>query len=48
MRSTNPEVLERMTGASVATLPPLATDEPAAVVDGVKDHLPRSLVPSFD
>ncbi|MBX0286686.1 dethiobiotin synthase [Haloarcula salinisoli] len=45
---TNPAVIERMTGESVATLPPLATGKPTAVVDGVRNHVPRSLVPAFE
>ncbi|PSP97089.1 dethiobiotin synthase [Halobacteriales archaeon QS_4_70_19] len=37
---TNPNVLERMTGHEVATLPPVDLDDPAAAVDLVAD-LPR-------
>jgi len=37
---TNPDVLERMTGHEVATLPPVDLDDPAAAVDLVAD-LPR-------
>lgn len=43
---TNPDELERMTGASVHTLPPLDLATPAAAVDGVREHLPESVFPT--
>jgi len=43
---TNPAELERMTGHPVATLPPLDTGDPAAVVRAVTDEVPASFVPA--
>lgn len=37
---SNPAELERLTDAPVHTLPPLALDDPAAAVAGVREHLP--------
>lgn len=40
---TNPDVLERMTGVPVHTLPPFDLAEPADAVQAVRDHLPQGL-----
>ena len=42
---TNPDELERMTGASVHTVPPLALDDPGDAVAGLREHLPASVLP---
>jgi len=44
---TNPAELERMTGHAVHTIPPLDLTDPAATVDGVREHLPASLLPEL-
>lgn len=41
---TNPDVIERMAGVPVHTVPSVALDEPADAVDAVRDHLPRSVL----
>lgn len=41
---TNPAVLERMTDCPVWTLPPLDLTQPSSAVDGVRDHLPESVL----
>ncbi|AFZ73384.1 dethiobiotin synthase [Natronobacterium gregoryi] len=42
---TNPAELERMTATRVATVPPLEVDDGGAVVDGVRQNVPSSLLP---
>lgn len=42
---TNPDVLAEMTDCPVYTLPPLPSDDPSDAVTGVRDHLPRDVVP---
>lgn len=44
---TNPDVLASMTDASVHTLPPLSLDTPGDAIAGVREHLPRSVVPGW-
>lgn len=41
---TNPGTLEGMIGCRIETLPPLDLTDPAVAVDGVREHLSRSLV----
>ncbi|WP_136715269.1 dethiobiotin synthase [Halorientalis salina] len=41
---TNPEVLSEMTDESVATLSPIQLSDPADVVSGVRERLPRDIV----
>jgi len=46
---TNPTVIERMTGCSVWTVPPLDTESPADVIGGLRTHLPLSVLdPAID
>lgn len=42
---TNPDEMERMTGVSVHTVPPLPLDDPADAVAGLREHLPASVLP---
>lgn len=42
---TNPAEIERMTGVSVHTLPPLALATPADAVRGVREQLPPAVFP---
>ncbi|MFB6308248.1 MAG: AAA family ATPase, partial [Haloarculaceae archaeon] len=42
---TNPEVLADMTDLSVETVPPITTDQPEAVVEGVRSNVSRDLLP---
>jgi len=42
---TNPAVIERMTGCSVRTLPPISVDPPTAVPEQVSAALPTSVLP---
>jgi hypothetical protein len=39
--STNPAMIEQMTGLQVQTLPPLNMADPTAAVDEMANHLPR-------
>lgn len=41
---TNPRVIERMTGCSVWTVPPLGTESADDVIDGLRAHLPLSVI----
>ncbi|SDR18001.1 dethiobiotin synthase [Natronobacterium texcoconense] len=41
---TNPSELERMTGTQVATVPPLDVDDGNAVVDGIRENVPSSML----
>ena len=46
---TNLEVLERMTGCSVWPVPPLDTESPDRVIDGLRAHLRQSVLqPAID
>jgi len=42
---TNPEVLAEMTDLPVWTVPPLALDDPAEAVSGLREHLPDAVFP---
>jgi dethiobiotin synthetase len=46
---TNPAVIERMTGCSVWTVPPLDTESSVDVIGGLRTHLPLSVLdPAVD
>lgn len=43
---TNPQELTRMTGHEVTTIPPLPMNQPGAVIDGIRTHLPPTVLPA--
>ncbi|GGK65783.1 dethiobiotin synthase [Haloarcula sebkhae] len=46
---TNPGVIERMTDCTVWPIPPLEIDSSASVIDGLRAHLPQSVLqPAID
>lgn len=45
---TNPDVLAKMTGCWVETLPSLDLNDPADAVEGVREHLSTGILPTCE